>query len=118
MMAVSSAAFTSEQSISSGTNNNNIFTTKCCPPSVAATTTTSAAFTNQITSSVSSSDLFKKHGADDGNLGIGSKSLVKNVSTWNPFEDEEDAHFSQLTEDHIFGAEFDKIRQEGSQNSK
>jgi hypothetical protein len=93
------AAFNSEQSISSGGNltNNN----------------------SQITTSVSSSDLFKKP-ADDGAgiFGGGGKSLVKNVAAWNPFEDEEGAPFSQLTEDHIFGAEFDKIRQEGSQTSE
>lgn len=34
---------------------------------------------------------------------------------WNPFED---PPFSQMTEDHIFDAEFDAIRQRGSQTSK
>lgn len=33
------------------------------------------------------------------------------VSKWNPFADV--PSFSQVTEDHLFGAEFDKIRQEG-----
>lgn len=35
---------------------------------------------------------------------------------WNPFEDP--TPFSQMTEDHIFDAEFDAIRQRGSQTSK
>ncbi|XP_058467225.1 BMP-2-inducible protein kinase [Malaya genurostris] len=35
--------------------------------------------------------------------------------TWNPFGDP--TPFSQMTEDHIFGEEFDKIRQLGSQGS-
>lgn len=34
---------------------------------------------------------------------------------WNPFGDP--TPFSQMTEDHIFGEEFDKIRQQGSQGS-
>ncbi|XP_037048645.1 serine/threonine-protein kinase sel-5-like isoform X1 [Bradysia coprophila] len=34
---------------------------------------------------------------------------------WNPFEDP--TPFSQMTEDHIFDAEFDAIRQRGSQTS-
>lgn len=38
-----------------------------------------------------------------------------NTTRWNPFEDS--ANFSQLTEDHLFGQEFDKIRR-GSQSSK
>lgn len=43
-----------------------------------------------------------------------SRSLSADVSTWNPFEDTQP--FNQLTEDHIFGAEFDKIRR-GSNSS-
>lgn len=35
---------------------------------------------------------------------------------WNPFEDP--TPFSQMTEDHIFDAEFDAIRQRGSQTSE
>ncbi|XP_044758808.1 AP2-associated protein kinase 1 [Coccinella septempunctata] len=37
-----------------------------------------------------------------------NRSLSADVADWNPFE--EDASFSEMTEDHIFGAEFDKIR--------
>lgn len=37
-----------------------------------------------------------------------SRSLSADVADWNPFE--EDGSFSEITEDHIFGAEFDKIR--------
>ncbi|XP_053686988.1 serine/threonine-protein kinase sel-5 isoform X2 [Sabethes cyaneus] len=35
--------------------------------------------------------------------------------TWNPFGDP--TPFAQMTEDHIFGEEFDKIRKQGSQGS-
>ncbi|KAL3285274.1 hypothetical protein HHI36_019384 [Cryptolaemus montrouzieri] len=37
-----------------------------------------------------------------------NRSLSADVGDWNPFE--EDASFTEITEDHIFGAEFDKIR--------
>lgn len=40
----------------------------------------------------------------------------KSLGKWNPFEDP--TPFSQMTEDHIFDAEFDAIRQRGSQTSK
>ncbi|XP_023247069.1 uncharacterized protein LOC106642952 [Copidosoma floridanum] len=43
-----------------------------------------------------------------------NRSLSVDVAAWNPFEDAQP--FSQLTEDHIFGAEFDKIRR-GSNSS-
>jgi len=62
----------------------------------------------QLAVSVSSSELSKDTSA-------GNMSVTKDISTWNPFEDP--TPFSQMTEDHIFGAEFDKIR-EGSQTSK
>ncbi|XP_017097743.2 uncharacterized protein Nak isoform X1 [Drosophila bipectinata] len=42
-------------------------------------------------------------------------AVEKRVEAWNPFEEEQP--FSQMTEDHIFEAEFDKIRQRGSQGS-
>ncbi|KAB7506936.1 hypothetical protein Anas_08517 [Armadillidium nasatum] len=41
-------------------------------------------------------------------------SVCERVTAWNPFNDTQP--FSQMSEDHIFGAEFDKIRQ-GSQSS-
>lgn len=43
------------------------------------------------------------------------KTLRNDVAKWNPFEDP--TPFSQMTEDHIFEAEFDAIRQRGSQSS-
>lgn len=43
-----------------------------------------------------------------------NRSLSADVADWNPFGE---PPFSQITEDHIFGAEFDKIRR-GSQSSK
>lgn len=49
----------------------------------------------------------------DERAGAGA-SLVGHVAVWNPFEDPKP--FCQLTEDHLFGAEFDKIRR-GSQSS-
>ncbi|XP_065160002.1 BMP-2-inducible protein kinase isoform X2 [Atheta coriaria] len=42
-----------------------------------------------------------------------NRSLSADVADWNPFGE---PPFSQITEDHIFGAEFDKIRR-GSQSS-
>ncbi|XP_055539269.1 uncharacterized protein LOC129726502 [Wyeomyia smithii] len=40
---------------------------------------------------------------------------IQTQQTWNPFGDP--TPFAQMTEDHIFGEEFDKIRQQGSQGS-
>ncbi|CAG9860546.1 unnamed protein product [Phyllotreta striolata] len=56
--------------------------------------------------STSSTDVSRSKGTE-------SRSLSADVADWNPFEE---PPFSQLTEDHIFGAEFDKIRR-GSSNS-
>lgn len=42
-------------------------------------------------------------------------ALVGHVAVWNPFDDP--SPFCQLNEDHLFGAEFDKIRR-GSESSK
>ncbi|KRT85556.1 hypothetical protein AMK59_766 [Oryctes borbonicus] len=47
-------------------------------------------------------------------IGRDSRSLSADVADWNPFEEEQP--FNQMTEDHIFGEEFDKIRR-GSQSS-
>ncbi|KAI4487969.1 hypothetical protein M0802_011673 [Mischocyttarus mexicanus] len=47
-------------------------------------------------------------------IGSEGKSLHSEMAAWNPFEDVQP--FGQLTEDHIFGAEFDKIRR-GSNTS-
>ncbi|XP_012221858.1 BMP-2-inducible protein kinase isoform X2 [Linepithema humile] len=47
-------------------------------------------------------------------MGSEGRSLSADVAAWNPFEDVQP--FNQLTEDHIFGAEFDKIRR-GSNTS-
>ncbi|XP_032592604.1 uncharacterized protein LOC6561866 isoform X2 [Drosophila grimshawi] len=46
---------------------------------------------------------------------LAKQTMDKRVEAWNPFEEEQP--FSQMTEDHIFEAEFDKIRQRGSQGS-
>ncbi|XP_067008886.2 BMP-2-inducible protein kinase [Anabrus simplex] len=54
------------------------------------------------------------HGELSNALSAGGRSLSADIADWNPFEDS--TPFSQLTEDHIFGAEFDKIRR-GSQSS-
>ncbi|XP_020283653.1 uncharacterized protein LOC109854699 isoform X2 [Pseudomyrmex gracilis] len=54
------------------------------------------------------------HGELSSLMGSEGKSLSSDVAAWNPFEDVQP--FNQLTEDHIFGAEFDKIRR-GSNTS-
>nr|XP_032294489.1 AP2-associated protein kinase 1 isoform X3 [Drosophila virilis] len=46
---------------------------------------------------------------------LARQTMDKRVEAWNPFEEEQP--FSQMTEDNIFEAEFDKIRQRGSQGS-
>lgn len=46
---------------------------------------------------------------------VDGTALVGHVAVWNPFDDP--SPFCQLNEDHLFGAEFDKIRR-GSQSSK
>lgn len=58
-------------------------------------------------SSMSNSELAKTFESDAVTPGKGK---------WNPFEDP--TPFSQMTEDHIFDAEFDAIRQRGSQTSE
>lgn len=37
-----------------------------------------------------------------------SRSLSADIADWNPFEE---TPFNNMSEDHIFGAEFDKIRE-------
>uniref|UniRef100_A0A182XWW4 non-specific serine/threonine protein kinase n=1 Tax=Anopheles stephensi TaxID=30069 RepID=A0A182XWW4_ANOST len=44
-----------------------------------------------------------------------SSAGTASSSNWNPFGDP--TPFAQMTEDHIFGEEFDKIREQGSQGS-
>ncbi|XP_049819668.1 AP2-associated protein kinase 1 isoform X2 [Aethina tumida] len=56
-------------------------------------------------SSASTTDVSRPMNAD-------GRSLSADVADWNPFEE---PPFGQMTEDHIFGAEFDKIRR-GSQS--
>lgn len=53
------------------------------------------------------------HSSQEG-LVSSDMSLSSDVRAWNPFNDM--TPFSQMSEDHIFGAEFDKIRR-GSQSS-
>ncbi|XP_076174882.1 numb-associated kinase isoform X2 [Ptiloglossa arizonensis] len=54
------------------------------------------------------------HGELSSVVATEGRSLSADVAAWNPFEDVQP--FNQLTEDHIFGAEFDKIRR-GSNTS-
>ncbi|KAL0127978.1 hypothetical protein PUN28_003317 [Cardiocondyla obscurior] len=54
------------------------------------------------------------HGELSSLMGSEGRSLSADVAAWNPFEDVQP--FNQLTEDHLFGAEFDKIRR-GSNTS-
>ncbi|XP_067624618.1 AP2-associated protein kinase 1-like isoform X4 [Eurosta solidaginis] len=64
--------------------------------------------TSNLTSSTTIFD------ADAKIVSNNSDSLEKGIGAWNPFEEQP---FGQMTEDHIFEAEFDKIRQRGSQGS-
>lgn len=71
--------------------------------------------TNQFYFSTQSDVGSSGHSASSGDL-ISSNSYRKNtaeeISRWNPFEDT--TPFNQVTEEEdLFGAEFDKIRQEG-----
>lgn len=63
-----------------------------------------------FSTSISNSELAKT--LDDAD--VVQRTPIK--GKWNPFEDP--TPFSQMTEDHIFDAEFDAIRQRGSQTSK
>ena len=58
------------------------------------------------------SSLSEVNGATRGG-GPGVK-ITQQVKKWNPFEDS----FTQMPEDHVFGEEFDKIREQGSQSSE
>jgi len=52
--------------------------------------------------------------ATDAKSAATDETLVDHVTVWNPFDDP--SPFCHLSEDHLFGAEFDKIRR-GSQSS-
>lgn len=64
---------------------------------------------SQLSSSMSNSELSKA-------AEFTENTVRKKVAQWNPFEDP--TPFSQMTEDHIIDAEFEAIRQRGSQTSK
>ncbi|XP_065358498.1 uncharacterized protein Nak isoform X2 [Calliphora vicina] len=68
-------------------------------------------------SSVSNAELATTQTSQMSRAGMGigiGETIAARVDTWNPFEEQP---FGQMTEDHIFEAEFDKIRQRGSQGS-
>lgn len=65
-------------------------------------------------SSVSNAELTTTQPTLINRSGIG-ETIAARIDTWNPFEEQP---FDQMTEDHIFEAEFDKIRQRGSQGSR
>lgn len=97
--------FTSEQNVQHQTSSTPLTTTVNRPC--------------QLSSSMSNSELSKCLTGISGGVGGGDsgETLVRrNVAQWNPFEDP--TPFSQMTEDHIFDAEFEAIRQRGSQSSK
>nr|XP_045620395.1 uncharacterized protein LOC123771725 isoform X2 [Procambarus clarkii] len=58
--------------------------------------------------------LQSEDGSQEGLVTSEVSLAAAEVRTWNPFNDT--TPFSQMSEDHIFGAEFDKIRR-GSQSS-
>lgn len=74
-----------------------------------------------MASSVSNSELVNvgnnNNNNNNNNINAGKldKSNDNPKGKWNPFED---PPFDAMTEDLMFGAEFDKIRQEGSLTSK
>ncbi|XP_037957091.1 serine-rich adhesin for platelets [Teleopsis dalmanni] len=67
-----------------------------------------------ITGSISNTELTTTKNVTASADVINRGSLEGHVDAWNPFEEQP---FSQMTEDHIFEAEFDKLRQRGSQGS-
>lgn len=75
---------------------------------------------SQLSSSLSSSDLCKSGSTGSGTLATGQPAaepaMRKGIANWNPFHDPQP--FSQMTEDHIFDAEFEAIRHRGSQSSE
>lgn len=58
--------------------------------------------------------LTTSHSEVNGGGGVAAVQVTREVKKWNPFEDS----FTQMAEDHLFGQEFDKIRQQGSQTSE
>ena len=66
-------------------------------------------------SSVSNAELTTSQSTQMSRGGGFGDTIAARVDTWNPFEEQP---FGQMTEDHIFEAEFDKIRQRGSQGSR
>lgn len=77
-----------------------------------AQNTTTAVRPSQLSSSMSSSELSKS----SGTVADSEQTVRKVMGNWNPFHDP--TPFSQMTEDHIFDAEFDAIRHRGSQSSE
>lgn len=75
-------------------------------------TTAISTRTSQLGGSVSNTDLTKTITTPCSNV----EQFSGDLSKWNPFEDP--TPFSQMSEDYIFGAEFDKIRREGSETSR
>lgn len=67
----------------------------------------------QFSSSISNSEIAKTFEPD---VVKATAAVAPTKGKWNPFEDP--TPFSQMTEDHIFDAEFDAIRQRGSQTSE
>ncbi|XP_073821090.1 numb-associated kinase isoform X2 [Musca autumnalis] len=65
-------------------------------------------------SSISNSELTTAAQTPQINRSAIRDTIAARVDVWNPFEEQP---FSQMTEDNIFEAEFDKIRQRGSQGS-
>lgn len=59
------------------------------------------------------------HSASSGDLISGNykKDAADALSTWNPFEDTTPFSQAVTEEEDLFGAEFDKIRQEGENDS-
>ncbi|KAM7351935.1 numb-associated kinase isoform 3-T4 [Cochliomyia hominivorax] len=80
-------------------------------PGLFAPPTTQSSVSNAELTTTQTSQMSRAVGMGLGGVG---ETIAARVDTWNPFEEQP---FGQMTEDHIFEAEFDKIRQRGSQGS-
>lgn len=70
----------------------------------------------QLKSSVSSTELPTSEKAKAFAHTANARPHTSGISKWNPFEDP--TPFNQMTEDHIFEAEFDALRERNGQAGK
>lgn len=86
-------------------------------PPTAETAETLDEFSNiQLKSSVSNTELPTSEMAKKFTRPANVRPNTSGISKWNPFEDP--TPFNQMTEDHIFEAEFDALRERNGQAGK